>query len=74
MLPLTTPGWLTLALTNLQKVALCPQPFPANMQMLYPEAPAGGGETKVTFTEGVAVCTGPGLPLKSTPPVWLDQL
>ena len=74
MLPAMTPGCVTRARTKRQKVADCPQLLPANTQTLNPEAPAGGDDTKVTVTVGVAVCNGPGLPLKSTVPCAQDQL
>ena len=60
LLPLITEGWLTRALMKRQKFADCPHALPAKTQMLYPEAPAGGGETNVTVTVAVAVCTGLG--------------
>lgn len=53
--PDMTPGCETRARTKRQKVADCPQLLPANTQMLYPDAPAGGGDAKVTFTLGVAL-------------------
>jgi hypothetical protein len=55
LFPLMALGWVTFALINLQKGIVCPQAFPANMQMLYPESPPGGVDTNVTLTEGVAV-------------------
>ena len=73
VLPLTGAGWLTFARTQWQMVLLLEQLFPAKQQMLYPDAPAGGGVANVTRTEGVSVCTGPGDPLNNAPAV-PDQL
>jgi len=55
------------ARTHVQMVFVLPHAFPPNTQMLHPEVPATGKETNVTFTVGVVVWNGLGLPLKRTP-------
>ena len=67
-------GMLTVPRTHAQIVFVLPHALPPKTQMLHPETPAGGAAVNVTLTLGVEVWNGPGLPLKSTPGVALDQL
>jgi len=64
---------LTVARTHVQMVFDIPQALPAATQMLHPEDPPGGSDTKVTLTFGTVVSKGPGLPLKRTPDCALVQ-
>ena len=63
----------TVARTHVQIVFVFPQALPPKTQMLHPEFPAAGSDTKVTFTVGVVVSYGPGLPLNRTPVCALVQ-
>ena len=74
MEPEIIPGVESEERTHEQTEPVLPHALPPNTQMLHPEAPPAGSETKVTLTFGVVVWYGPGFPLKSTP-LWLhDQL
>ena len=72
--PLIDPGVETVARTQEHIVFVLPQALPPNTQMLQPEVPAAGSDTKVTFTVGTVVWNGLGLPLKRTPACELVQL
>ena len=69
--PITDPemddGIETVARTQVQIVLVFPQALPANTQLLHPEVPTGGSDTKLRFTVGVVVSNGLGFPLKRAP-------
>ena len=48
-------GVLTVARTQVQVVPVVPQALPAKTQMLQPEEPPAGRDTKVRFTVGTVV-------------------
>ena len=74
MEPVMDAGAEIVARTQAQIVFVFPQALPPKAQMLQPEFPAAGSDTKVTFTVGTVVWNGLGLPLNRTPAVLLDQL
>lgn len=53
--PEIAPGIFTFARIQVQIEFEFPQAFPPNTQMLQPDAPAAGNETKVTLTVGTVV-------------------
>ena len=71
--PEIVPGILKVAHTHEQMLFEFPHALPANTQMLHPEDPLAGNETKVTFTVGTVVSKGLGFPLKRAPACALVQ-
>jgi len=69
--PITDPiilvGALSVARTHVQMLLVLPHALLPKTQMLHPDDPEAGSETKVTFTVGTVVSKVLGLPLKRTP-------